>query len=140
MCQYLLCQYLTELYAFLVEAIYIPQKALEHDLVLEMGEQRTHCFRSKLLADDDGARTVACKLLIVVVIILAACKCDDLCYYVCAQLLLAGAALDIYIYTQLALFEADELQRDDIGSLMQQLVEGMLTVGSRLTESTGPVG
>ena len=34
--QYPLCQYLAKLYALLVEAVQVPYKALEHDLVLKV--------------------------------------------------------------------------------------------------------
>ena len=52
MSQYLLGQYLSELDAFLIEAVQIPQEALEHDLVLEVGEKSTECFRCQFIADD----------------------------------------------------------------------------------------
>ena len=35
----LLCQDLAELHAFLVEGVDVPGEALEHDLVLEVGQQ-----------------------------------------------------------------------------------------------------
>ena len=34
--QYAFCQYFTELYTFLVEAVYVPYEALEHDFVFEV--------------------------------------------------------------------------------------------------------
>ena len=52
MSKYFLSQYLSELNAFLIEAVEIPQESLEHDLILEVGEERTECFRCKLITDD----------------------------------------------------------------------------------------
>ena len=34
--QYAFCQYFTELYTFLVEAVHVPYKSLEHDFVFEV--------------------------------------------------------------------------------------------------------
>ena len=34
--QYAFCQYFTELYTFLIEAVYVPYEALEHDFVFEV--------------------------------------------------------------------------------------------------------
>ena len=34
--QYAFCQYFTELYSFLVEGVYVPYEALEHDFVFEV--------------------------------------------------------------------------------------------------------
>ena len=130
----LLCKYLAQLYTFLVEAVKVPCEALEHDLVLEMGKDRAYRFRSELIADDDAGRSVACEELISVLIVLAACKCHDLCCHICTELLLAGAVLDHNICLSLALLKADELKRNDVGALVEQLVEGMLSVGTRLTE------
>ena len=38
-CEDAFCQDLAELYAFLIEAVQIPEESLEHDLVLEVCEQ-----------------------------------------------------------------------------------------------------
>ena len=51
-CEHALCQDLAQLDAFLVEAVEIPEEALEHDLVLEVGEKSTECFRCQFIADD----------------------------------------------------------------------------------------
>ena len=110
---------LAELNAFLIEAVQIPDKALEHDLVLKVCEQSAERSRCQLVADDDAGRAATLELLVVVRIVLAAGKGNNLCDNVCTQLLLAGAAFDIHIYTQLAVFEADELQWNDVSSLMQ---------------------
>ena len=132
--QYAFCQNLTQLYAFLIEAVYIPCKALEHNLIFKMCKQCTQSLRGQLVADDNAGRTSAFEILIAVIICLTAGKCNDLCSHVCAQLLLAGAALNDNVRADLAILKSDKLQRNDIGSLMQQLIEGMLSVGSGLTE------
>ena len=54
MCQYAGREDFAELYTFLVEAVYVPKEALEHDLVFEVGKQRAACLRSKLFAHDDA--------------------------------------------------------------------------------------
>ena len=51
--QYAFCQNLTQLYAFLIEAVYIPCKALEHNLIFKMCKQCTQSFRGQLVADDN---------------------------------------------------------------------------------------
>ena len=134
MSQYFLSQYLAQLNAFLIKAVYIPDEALEHDLVLKVCQQRTQSFRIQLITDDDAGGTSALEILVAVVICFTAGESYDLCSYVSAKLLLAGAALDIYICADLAVSETYKLQRNDVCSLMQQLVEGMLSVGSGLTE------
>ena len=63
--------------------------------------------------------TFSFEVLVQVFVFFTAGKCYDLCSYVCTQFLLAGAVFDINIYAQLAVFESDELQRNDISSLMQ---------------------
>ncbi len=85
-----LCKDLAELYAFLIEAVDVPDKALEHDLVLEVCKKGTQRLRGELLADDDARRTAALEVLVRVLIVLAAGEGDDLSGDICAQLLLAG--------------------------------------------------
>ena len=132
--QYAFCQNLTQLYAFLIEAVYIPCKALEHNLIFKMCKQCTQSLRGQPVADDNAGRTSAFEILIAVIICLTAGKCNDLSCYVCAEFLLAGAALDVDIGLHLVIAEAYKLQRNDISSLMQQLIEGMLSVGTWLAE------
>ena len=48
------CQYLTQLNAFLIEAVDVPQESLEHNLVLEVCKQCPKCLRINLLTNDDG--------------------------------------------------------------------------------------
>ena len=45
-----------ELYAFLVEAVDVPYKALEHNLVLEVSKECAERLGSQLLAGDDAGR------------------------------------------------------------------------------------
>ena len=70
--QYAFCQNLTQLYAFLIEAVYIPCKALEHNLILKMCKQCTQSLRGQLFADDNAGRTSAFEILIAVIICLTA--------------------------------------------------------------------
>ena len=134
LCENCLGQDLTELYAFLVEAVDIPCEALEHNFILEMSEDGAECFRCQLVSYDDAGRSAACEILILVVIVLAACKCNDLSSYVGGKLLLAGRILDYHVIIHLIILETDELERDNICALMEQLIEGMLTVRAGLTE------
>ena len=117
-CKYTFCKDFTKLYTLLVEAVQIPEEALEHDLVLKVCQKCTKGCRCKLLTDDNTGRTSALEVFVQVLIFFATCKCYDLCSNVCAELLLAGAAFDVNIYTKLALLKADELQRNDVSSLM----------------------
>ena len=144
MSQNLLGQNLTQLNAFLVEAVQIPCKALEHDLVLKVSQQCAKSGGSQLLTDDDGRGTAAFELLVQVGIVLAAGKCHDLCSHVCAQLLLGGRALNDYIAAHLVSLEANELQRNDIGALVQQLDmesngKSVNRFGEPVNYVTGPV-
>ena len=66
--QYAFCQNLTQLYAFLIEAVYIPCKALEHNLIFKMCKQCTQSLRGQLVADDNAGRTSAFEILIAVII------------------------------------------------------------------------
>ena len=74
---------LAELNAFLIEAVQIPDKALEHDLVLKVCEQSAERSRCQLVTDDDAGRAAAFKLFVVVRIVLAAGKGNNLCDNVC---------------------------------------------------------
>ena len=76
-------------------------------------------FRCKFLTNNDTGRTSALEVFVQVLIFFSACKSNDLCCNVCTELLLACAVLDININTKLALLKADELKRNNIGSLMQ---------------------
>ena len=133
-CQNLLGQNLAQLDTFLVEAVQIPCKALEHDLVLEVGKQSAQSLGSQLLADDDGGGAAAFELLVQVGVILAAGKCHDLSSHVGTQLLLGGGTLDDHIAAHLAVTETNELQGDDVSALMEQLIEGVLAIGAGLAE------
>ena len=135
--QNLLGQNLTQLDALLVEGVDVPGEALVHDLVLKVGQQSAHGGRSQLLADDDGGGTAALELLVQVSVILAAGKGNDLSSHIGAELLLAGGALNDHIGAHLAVLEANELQGNDVGALVQQLIEGVLAVGAGLAEDDG---
>ncbi len=99
-----------------------------------MSEQRAEHFRRQLVRHNDRRRTAAREELVPVHVVLAAGERDDLRRDVRGQLLLAGRALDHHVVVHLVLSEADELQRDDIGALVEQLIEGMLAVRAGLAE------
>ena len=133
-CEHAFGQDLAKLHAFLVEAVEVPEETLEHDLVLEMREERSHGFRREPIADDDARRPSAIKLLVQVIVVLAASEGDDLRSHVGTQLLLAVAALDQDVRLALVLPEPDELQGHDILALVEQLVERVLAVSPRFAE------
>jgi len=135
--QDLLGQNLAQLDAFLVEGVDVPGEALVHDLVLKVSKQSAHALGGQLLADDNGGGTAAFELLVQVGVILAAGEGHDLGSHVGAELLLAGGALDHHVRAHLAVLEAHELQGDNVGALVQQLIEGVLTVGAGLAEDDG---
>ena len=56
-CKYTFCKDFTKLYTLLVEAVQIPEEALEHDLVLKVCKKRTQRLRCKFLTDNDTGRT-----------------------------------------------------------------------------------
>ena len=57
MSQNAFCKDFTKLDAFLVEAVYVPQESLEHDLILEVCKQCSQRLRIYLISDDDAGRT-----------------------------------------------------------------------------------
>ena len=99
-----------------------------------MGQKRSQSLRSQLLADNDAGGTSARKVLVAVLVRLAACKGNNLSRHIGAQLLLAGSVLNHHIRTDLIVLKSDELERNNGGSLVEQLIERVLSVGSRLTE------
>ena len=113
------CKNLTKLYTLLVKAVQVPYKALEHDLVLKVSKQCTKGSWCKLLANDNAGRTFTFKVLVQVLILFTAGKCNNLSCHVSAELLLAGAVLNVNIYAKLAVLKADELKRDNVRALMQ---------------------
>ena len=56
------------------------------------------------------------------------------------ELCLTRGAVDFDIAVFLARCESDELQGDDVRSLVEELVEGMLSVGTRFAEHHGSGG
>ena len=139
-CKNTFCKDFTKLNAFLVKAVYIPQESLEHNFIFEVCKECAKACRIYLLADDDAGRTAAFEVFVFILICFTAGKCNDLSCYVCAEFLLAGAALDVDIGLHLVIAESYKLQRNDISSLMQQLIERMLSVGTWLAEENRTVG
>ena len=102
-----------------------------------MGKDCAHGSGIELLTDNDAGGAAACKIFVAVIVLLAAGKGHDLGGNVCAELLLAGAALDDNIGSHLAVLKAHELQGNYVRALMEKLIEGVLTVGAGLTEDDG---
>ena len=119
MSQNAFCKDFTKLYAFLVEAVYVPQESLEHDLILEVCKQCSQRLRIYLISDNDAGRTAAFEVFVFILICFTAGKCNNLSCHVSAELLLAGAVLNVNIYAKLAVLKADELKRDNVRSLME---------------------
>ena len=128
------CKDFTKLYAFLIKAVQVPYESLEHNLVFEVSKKGTKSLRCKLLTNDDTGRTAALEVFVQVLIFLAAGKSYDLSSNICTKFLLACAVLYININAELALLKADELKRNDVGSLVEKLIERVLSVCSWLTE------
>ena len=131
----LLRKLLSELNAFLVERVDVPYESLEHNLVLEMCKKRTEHFRSELVSIDEARRSFASERLVRVSVFLSASERHDLGDDVCAELFLARRILDYNISSGLILLECDELERNNVRSLMEQLIEAVLAVRSRLSEN-----
>ena len=87
-----------------------------------------------MIPDNDAGRAASRKVLVPVLILLPTGESDNLSRHIGAQLLLAGAALDHHIRADLAVPKPDELQRHNGCALMEQLIEGMLPVSSRLAK------
>ena len=71
-------------------------------------------------------------------VITAAGEGDDLGGEVRVQLAPGGRALEFGVEPALVLAEADELQRHDVGALVQELVERVLAVRAGLAEYRRP--
>ncbi len=117
--QDVLGQNLAQLHPFLVERVEVPDEALEHHFVLEVGKQRSQRLWGELLPGQQRRTPVSLELLVGVLVILASGKRDDLGGQVGIEFLLAGRSLDGDVLPPLVLMEADELQWDDVRSLME---------------------
>ena len=87
-----LCQVLAQLHPFLVVGVDIPQEALEHHLVLEVGKQRAQIPGCKPVAIEQRRGTVSREALVDIFIGAPFCKCSDLGGKVCIKLGLGGAS------------------------------------------------
>ncbi len=102
-----------------------------------MCKKCSYSLRINFLTDQDRGWTISFEVLILILVLLTTSESYDLCCYIRTELLLAGAALDLYIIADLRLLEAYELQWCDISSLVKELIEGVLTIGSWLTSVPG---
>ena len=138
MCQDTLCQHFSKLNALLVKAVDVPQESLEHHLILKMSKKRSQRSRCQLISNDNAGRTSSLKILVSVLVLFSAGEGDNLRRDIGTELLLAGGVLNDDIRAGLALPEAYKLKRNDGLSLMQKLIEGMLSVCSGLSEDNRP--
>ena len=102
------------------------------------GKQGAERLRIQLFADDDAEGRPPSKFCCGFHPLLH-WQSHDLRRNVRAELLLARAVLNDNVGADLAVLKADELQRNNICSLMEELIEGVLSVGSGSPKSTGPV-
>ena len=128
------CQYLTQLNTFLIKAIHIPKESLEHYFVLKMCQKCSQASRIHLITNDNTGWTSTFKVLIAVVVFFTAGKCDDLSCYIRSELLLACASLNLHISVHLVVTISYKLKRHNIGSLMKELIERVLSISSRFAK------
>ena len=102
-----------------------------------MSQKSAQSLRGQLLTHNDGRGTSSLEILISILIFLAAGKGHNLGCHIGVQLLLAAGALNRDVIGPLTPLKADELQGDNIGPLVQKLIEGMLAVGAGLSEDHG---
>ena len=99
-----------------------------------MRKQSPAAFRCQLFPDNDAGRALTVKALVRVLICFAESKGHHLGRDIGTQLGLAGTALNFHILFILAFLKADELERYDVRPLMQELIEGVLSVRTRLAK------
>ena len=99
-----------------------------------MRKQSPAAFRCQLFPDDDAGRALTVKALVRILICFTESKGHHLGRDIGAELGLAGTALDFYILFILAFLKTDELERNDVRTLVQELIEGVLSVRARLAK------
>ena len=82
MCKYTLCENLTKLNTFLIEAVYIPYKSLEHNFILKVSKKSSESLRCECFTNNDTGRASTFKVLIFILISFSTCKGYDLCSYI----------------------------------------------------------
>ena len=143
----LLGQDLAELDTPLVEAVDVPDSTLGEGEVLVVDDQSTKSGRCDLVSQDGGGGAVAQEGLVRDKVVgstlsldlvggLADHKSLSLSEEVRSQHLLVLVVLDGVV----ALSSQDEVGGDELGALVEQLVERVLGVGRGLTEQDGSSG
>lgn len=138
---------LAELDAPLVEGVDVPDGALNERKVLVISDQGTESTRSDLLGQDGGCGPVAKESLVRNELIGSALGLDGfggladheglrLCEEVGGKHALVLVAVDRVV----RLDSEDEVGGDELGALVEKLEEGVLGVGTRLTEEDGAGG
>src|SRR5882724_11827081 len=135
-------QHFAQLDAPLVEGVDIPNRSLSEDVVLVEGDELAEDFRREALGNDRVRRTVALEDAMGHEPI----RCPFSLYFLrrLAEGQRIGLSEDVrqeHIVVPAKrverLAKPDEITRDEPRSLMDQLVEGVLAVGPRLTPIDG---
>jgi hypothetical protein len=138
---------LAELDAPLVERVDVPDGALDESEVLVVGDQGTESTRGDLLGQDGGGGPVAEESLVRNELIGSALGLDGfgglsdheglgLCEEVGGEHALVLVAVDGVV----GLDSEDEVGGNELGALVEELEEGVLRVGTGLTEEDGTGG
>jgi hypothetical protein len=138
---------LAELNAPLVERVDVPDSALDESEVLVVSDQGAESTRGDLLGQDGGSRPVAEEGLVGNELIRSALGLDGfggladheglgLCEEVGGEHALVLVAVDRVV----RLDSEDEVGWDELGALVEKLEEGVLGVGTGLTEEDGAGG
>jgi hypothetical protein len=133
-----LSQHFAKFYAPLVERVNLPDGALSENAVLVQGHELAESFRGETLSEDCIRRAVALEDAVGYQPLGRALGFDLLCRLSKRERLALGENVrQKYVVVAAKrierLAERDEVTRDQTGPLMDQLIEGMLAVGSGLT-------
>ncbi len=136
-------QHLPEFDTPLVERIDIPDGALDKDLVLIERDQLTECLRCQLRRKDSIRRAVALEGAVRHLKRRDAFRCNFLGRLSERQGLGLGEEVShqqIVVRWEWVqgLAETNEVTRDQLGPLVDELIKGMLAIGSGLSPDDGP--
>ena len=132
------CEHLAELHAPLIEAVDVPNHPLREHAVLVEGHKRTEDRRGETIVEDRARGNVArelpmgdesgrCPLGGHLLGALSEGERLGLGKHVCQEhRLMASEGVE-------RMHRAEEVARDPVGALMDELIEGMLSVGARLS-------
>ena len=100
-----------------------------------MCKQSTKRFRIQIITINQTGRTTAIKLFIRIFIILTTSKSHNLSSNICTKFYLTSRIFNHNIIASLIFLKCNKLQRHNVSSLMQKLIERMLTICSRFTKN-----